>query len=202
MKNHLFSISTLSVLLALTLSASLRAADPEAASRAADDARVAAMTSADPAKIAATFSDDLLYVHSSGSSDTKASMTAALTSGKSKYNTITYEERKFREVSPGLVLMTGLVSVACGDDDNPKGPGDASTDGAVEAGGGNFIPRRDASVTPPTDPIAECDRFDPNSCPAGLVCDTLVRLFAGDDQLSIYAGCVTASPRERESAQV
>ena len=96
-------------LLALTLSLSLRAAgkDGEAAWRAADDARVAAMTSADPAKLAATFSDDLLYVHSSGSSDTKASLTAALTSGKSKYNSITYEERKFREVVPGLVLMTG-----------------------------------------------------------------------------------------------
>ena len=101
--------SLLASLVALTLTVSLRAAakEGEAAWRAADDARVAAMTSADPAKLAATFSDDLLYVHSSGTSDTKTSLTANLTSGKSKYNAITYEERKFREVAPGLVLMTG-----------------------------------------------------------------------------------------------
>jgi hypothetical protein len=83
------------------------AADPAAAWQAADDARVAAMISADPAKIAATFSDDLLYVHSSGSSDTKASLSAAITSGRSKYNAITYEQREFREIVPGLVHMTG-----------------------------------------------------------------------------------------------
>lgn len=92
----------------LVMPAALRAAaDPSAAWRAADDARVAAMISADPAKIDATFSNDLLYVHSSGSSDTKASMKEALTSGKSKYNAINYETREFREVVPGLVLMTG-----------------------------------------------------------------------------------------------
>jgi hypothetical protein len=93
--------------LALVSSSLLAAAEPAAAWRAADDARVAAMISADPAKLAATFSDDLFYVHSSGSSDTKASLTAALTSGRSKYNEITYEKREFRAVVPGLVLMTG-----------------------------------------------------------------------------------------------
>lgn len=85
-------------------------------------------------------------------------------------------------------------AVSCGDDEDPKA-GDAATDGAVDSGGGNFIPRRDASVAP-TDPIIECNRFDPNTCPNGLVCDVLVRLFAGEDQLSIYSGCVTPQ-RER-----
>ena len=85
----------------------LWAASDPAAWRAADDARVAAMISADPARLAATISDELLYVHSSGSTDTKASLTAALTSGRTKYNTIKYEQRDFREVVPGLVLMTG-----------------------------------------------------------------------------------------------
>lgn len=88
--------------------------------------------------------------------------------------------------------MAGLV--ACGDDDNPKA-GDAATDAAVDAGGGNFIPRRDASVAP-SDPIVECDLLDPSTCREGLVCDVLVRLFAGETQLSIYAGCVTPQ-RER-----
>ena len=93
---------------------SLRAAGDPAAWRAADDARVAAMISADPAKLAVTFSDELLYVHSSGKPDTKASFTEALTSGKSKYNSVTYEQRDFREVAPGLVLMNGRCRVLLG----------------------------------------------------------------------------------------
>lgn len=94
--------------------AALRAADPAAAWRAADDARVAAMVSGEPARLAAVFSDELLYVHSSGKADTKASFTEALTSGKSKYNAITYEQREFREVAPGLVLMNGRCRVKLG----------------------------------------------------------------------------------------
>ena len=85
--------------IALTLLSSRAATDPAAVWRAADDARVAAMISADPAKLAATFSDELLYVHSSGSSDTKASLSQALTSGRSKYHEITYEKREFRDVA-------------------------------------------------------------------------------------------------------
>src|SRR6266511_2333478 len=92
----------------------LRAAGDPAAWKAADDARVAAMTSADKAKLDATFSDDLLYVHSNGKSDTKASMIEALTSGKSAYHAMTYEARDFREVAPGLVLMNGRVKVQLG----------------------------------------------------------------------------------------
>jgi hypothetical protein len=82
--------------------------------RAADDARIAAMVSADPAKLAAAFSDELLYVHSSGKPDTKASFMESLTSGRSKYNAVKYEQREFREVAPGLVLMNGRCRVTLG----------------------------------------------------------------------------------------
>jgi len=103
-------------LVALTVSfGSLRAAGDLAAWKAADDARVAAMISADPAKLAAAFSDELLYVHSSGSADTKASFTQTLTSRKTKYNEIAYEQRDFREVAPGLVLMNGRCRVRLGE---------------------------------------------------------------------------------------
>lgn len=102
-----------SLLLALSL-VRLHAAGDPSAWRAADDARVAAMISADPARLAAVFSDELLYVHSNGKADTKASFTATLTSGKSKYNAITYEQRDFREVAPGLVLMNGRCRVLLG----------------------------------------------------------------------------------------
>lgn len=101
-------------LFALTFSPAIFAADAIAAWRAADDARVAAMISADPAKLAATFSDELLYVHSNGKSDTKASLSTAISSGKSVYRSIAYEQREFREVSPGLVLMNGRCRVQLG----------------------------------------------------------------------------------------
>ncbi|WP_414661071.1 nuclear transport factor 2 family protein [Horticoccus sp. 23ND18S-11] len=101
----------LALLLAFT---SLRAASDPAAWKAADDARVQAMISADAKQIATVFSDDLLYVHSNGKPDTKATFTEALVSGKSKYNKVTYDQREFREVAPGLVLMNGRCRVLLG----------------------------------------------------------------------------------------
>ena len=79
MKTALLTLFALS--LALT---SLRAANDPALWRSADDARVQAMISGDASKLAETFSDELLYVHSNGKPDTKASFTEALVSGKSK----------------------------------------------------------------------------------------------------------------------
>ncbi len=102
----------LSLLLATT---GLRAAaDLTATWRAADDARIAAMISADPAKLAAVFSDDLLYVHSNGKVDTKATFLPAIAEGRSVYRKVTYENRDFREVAPGLVHMTARCRVQLG----------------------------------------------------------------------------------------
>ena len=70
MKTALFVLCAFS--LALT---SLRAANDSALWRSADDARVQAMISGDASKLAETFSDELLYVHSNGKPDTKASFT-------------------------------------------------------------------------------------------------------------------------------
>ncbi len=110
-----------SVLIALSLAffslASPRlwgAADPAAAWRAADDARVAAMISADAKKLDAAFSNDLLYVHSNGKHDTKATFLPAIVEGKSVYRAVTYEQRDFREVAPGLVHMTARCRVQLG----------------------------------------------------------------------------------------
>ncbi len=102
------------LLLILALTSARAATDPAAVWRAADDARVAAMISADPAKLAAVFSDDLLYVHSNGKPDTKSSFVAAISSGRSVYHSVTYEQREFREVSPGLVLMNARCRVQLG----------------------------------------------------------------------------------------
>ncbi|HTH47131.1 MAG TPA: nuclear transport factor 2 family protein [Candidatus Limnocylindria bacterium] len=109
MKSFALIWTVLALLLPTTL-----AADVAADCRVADDARVAAMTSADPGRLAAAFSDDLIYVHSSGHLDTKASLIAAITSGKTAYHAIDFEQREFREVVPGLVLVHGRCYVKLG----------------------------------------------------------------------------------------
>jgi hypothetical protein len=110
MKSHLLALA----LFTLALSPLSAAADSSAVWRAADDARVAAMISADAAKLDAAFSDDLIYVHSNGKVDTKATFVPAISTGKSVYHAVSYEQRDFREVAPGLVLMTARCRVQLG----------------------------------------------------------------------------------------
>ena len=77
----------------LAFTPSIRAEDARtAALTAADDARVAATKSADREKLTAIFSDELRYAHSSGTVDTKQSYNESLTSGRTKYLTLDYEE--------------------------------------------------------------------------------------------------------------
>ena len=72
----------------------IRAQDPQTVKLvAADMERVAATKSADREKLAAIFSDDLRYAHSSGTVDTKQSYIESLTSGRTKYLALDYEER-------------------------------------------------------------------------------------------------------------
>jgi hypothetical protein len=88
---------------------SLRAADapPLAALGAADDERVSATIAADKTRLSEVLSDDLRYAHSSGAVDSKASLTEALVSGRTKYLSVDYEQRDFTFPSPGIALMTG-----------------------------------------------------------------------------------------------
>lgn len=99
-------------LLALTL-APLHAADDALLEklRTADDERVAAIIAGDRARLTAIFSDDLRYAHSTGAVDDKASYTETLVSGRTKYTTLQYEERKFTFPAPGIALMTGRTHV-------------------------------------------------------------------------------------------
>lgn len=96
----------------LAFSPSVRAEDARTATlAAADNARVAATKSADREKLTAIFSDDLRYAHSSGKVDTKQSYIESLTSGRTKYLTLDYEERTFTFPAPGIALMTGRAHV-------------------------------------------------------------------------------------------
>jgi ketosteroid isomerase-like protein len=108
-------MKTTLLLLAATLAllSPLRAADnPQLAKvTAADDDRVAAMRAGDRAKLTAIFSDELRYSHSSGNVDDKTSFIEVLSSGKTKYTGLDYEERKFTFPAPGIALMTGRAHV-------------------------------------------------------------------------------------------
>jgi hypothetical protein len=87
----------------------LQAADDPrlAAVRAADDQRIAATVSADRAKLAALLSDELRYAHSSGLVDTKKSYVESITSGRTKYHLIEFEERNFTFPAAGIALESG-----------------------------------------------------------------------------------------------
>lgn len=106
MKSLLFSTLIL-------LCAVVHAADDAqlSAVKAADDARVAAMKAADAAKLGSLLADDLRYAHSNGIIDTKASLTDILTSGRTKYLGIDYEERNFTFPAPGIALMSGRARI-------------------------------------------------------------------------------------------
>lgn len=97
----------------LALIAPLRAADDARVAKltAADDERIAATRAGDRAKLTAIFSDELRYSHSNGNVDTKTTFVEALTSGRSKYVGIDYEDRKFTFPAPGIALMTGRARV-------------------------------------------------------------------------------------------
>ena len=89
-----------------------RAQDPQTVRIvAADMERVAATKSADREKLEAILSDDLRYAHSSGTVDTKQSYIESLTSGRTKYLTLEYEERAFTFPAPHVALMTGRAHV-------------------------------------------------------------------------------------------
>ena len=78
---------------------------------AADEARVAAFKKPTAEALERIFSADLHYAHSTGGVDTKPSFIDVLTSGKTKYAGIDYEDREFSFPAPGIALMTGRVRI-------------------------------------------------------------------------------------------
>jgi hypothetical protein len=78
---------------------------------AADDARVAAFKKPTAEALEKIFSSDLHYAHSTGVVDTRPSFIDVLTSGKTKYVGIDYEDRDWSFPAPGIALMTGRVRI-------------------------------------------------------------------------------------------
>jgi ketosteroid isomerase-like protein len=76
---------------------------------ALEDQRFAAMVG-DLAALEALLHDDLLYTHSSGLTDTKASWLASMRSGKTKYKSGTWTDRKVR-FAGDTALVTGRAQL-------------------------------------------------------------------------------------------
>jgi hypothetical protein len=81
----------------------------------ADGARMAAMVHADADRLAAVLDDDLTYTHSNGRVDTKASLVAALVSGRIDYRVIVAGDTRARVFgSAGIVTGPVHIEVAAG----------------------------------------------------------------------------------------
>jgi len=76
---------------------------------ALEDKRFAAMVG-DLNALEAMLHDDLLYTHSSGLTDTKASWLASMRSGKTKYKSGVWSERKVR-FAGDTALVTGRAQL-------------------------------------------------------------------------------------------
>ena len=74
-----------------------------------EDKRFAAMVG-DLGALEAMLHDDLLYTHSSGLTDTKATWLAAMRSGKTKYKSGTWSDRKVR-FAGDTALVTGRAQI-------------------------------------------------------------------------------------------
>lgn len=80
-----------------------------AAVEAADDRRIAALVAADTARLAPLLSADLLYVHSNGTVDDKASFLDLVGTGRTRYVAFEPAGRVFSFPAPGMALETGTA---------------------------------------------------------------------------------------------
>ena len=77
---------------------------------ALEDKRYAAMTGADYGALEALLHGELLYTHSSGRTDTKASWLESLRSGKTRYKSAAFTDRKV-QVLGDTALVTGKAQI-------------------------------------------------------------------------------------------
>ena len=77
---------------------------------ALEDRRYNAMTTGDFGTLEALLHDNLIYTHSSGTSDSKASWLAAMKSGKTRYKRVSCSDRGVRVIGD-VALVTGRASV-------------------------------------------------------------------------------------------
>lgn len=113
------------VLAALLLMAGVAAAGPAADARiaaqvlAAEDARFAATISADSTALGNWLADDLYYVHSTGSVESRGEFLASLASGRIRYHAIEVIEREVLPLSRTAALVRGVAGLRVSADGRP-----------------------------------------------------------------------------------
>jgi hypothetical protein len=84
-----------------------------------EDKRYAAMTAGDAASLEKLVHDQLLYTHSSGVMDTKASWLQSIKSGKTKYRSVKCTDQKVRLLGE-VALVTGKGHIEAEINGQPK----------------------------------------------------------------------------------
>lgn len=98
-------------LLALCASSSALAGEIEQAVLAAQDRRIALTVAGDVAGLAAAMSDDLSYTHSNANVETKAEFLESIRSGKTRYKSVTFDERRVRLHGDSTAIVSGTCRV-------------------------------------------------------------------------------------------
>lgn len=99
------------VLVALSAGTSAAAGEAEQAVLAAHDKRVAATVAADLALLGGMMTDDLTYTHSSAVVDTKAELLEGLKTGKYRYRSVTFDDRRVRLYGDATAVVSGTCRV-------------------------------------------------------------------------------------------
>jgi ketosteroid isomerase-like protein len=99
-----------SLLLSVMVYASFAQTAAEQAVMAAEKQRFEAQVKKDYAVLENVLADDLIYFHSNGNTDSKASYIQSIKDGKSKYDAINAEEMKVR-VYGKTAVITGVCAV-------------------------------------------------------------------------------------------
>jgi ketosteroid isomerase-like protein len=84
-----------------------------------EDRRFAAMIARDLAALEKLTHEQLLYTHSSGNTDTKASWLESIKAGKAKYKSVNCSERKVR-VFGEIALVNGKAAIEVDINGQPK----------------------------------------------------------------------------------
>ena len=95
----------------LGASATASAGDVETAVLAAQDKRIALTIASDVPGLAAAMSDDLTYTHSNANVETKAEFLEAIRSGRSRYKSVTFDDRRVRLHGDATAIVSGTCRV-------------------------------------------------------------------------------------------
>lgn len=99
------------LLLALGASSGALAGEVEQAVLAAQDKRIALTIAGDLAGLGAAMSDDLTYTHSNAKVETRAEFLEAIRSGKSRYKSMTFDDRRVRVLGDSTAIVSGTCRV-------------------------------------------------------------------------------------------